>query len=65
MNSRSHDEEALHILRHSTAHLMAHAVMELYPGTIHEFIERTTESAGVISRKIIYTMIGREPISED
>ncbi len=26
-------EEALDILRHSTAHLLAHAVLELYPGT--------------------------------
>ncbi len=27
-----HSEEGIHILRHSAAHLLAHAVIELYPG---------------------------------
>ncbi|MBN2381491.1 threonine--tRNA ligase [bacterium] len=29
-----HSEEGLEILRHSAAHLMAHAVLELFPGTL-------------------------------
>lgn len=31
---RSDSEEGLHILRHSAAHLLAQAVMELYPGAL-------------------------------
>ena len=40
---RSESEEGMHILRHSGAHLLAQAVMELYPGalpTIGPAIER-------------------------
>ena len=31
---RSDSEEGIHILRHSAAHLLAQAVMELYPGAL-------------------------------
>jgi len=40
-------------------------LMELYPGTIYEFIEKTSEPAEVVTKKITNLIIDREKLSED
>jgi len=50
--------EALHVLRHSTAHAVAQAVQELYPGT-------KIGQGPVIENGFYYDFDRAEPFSED
>ena len=52
------DSEALDILNHSTAHLLAHAVMELYPDSQLAF-------GPSIEEGFYYDIMFKEPISEN
>lgn len=44
---------------------MGMRLMKIYPGTIHEFIERNSESAEVIAKRITYMITGREADEEE
>lgn len=52
-----YSEEGLHILRHSTAHLLANAIVELYPGA--------KPNAGPPTEDGFYYDFDMEPISSD
>ena len=52
------DSEALDILNHSTAHLLAHAVMELYPDSQLAF-------GPSIEEGFYYDIMFKEPFSEN
>jgi hypothetical protein len=43
------------------AEWMGERLVELYPGTIYEFIERTDESVEIITERIAQMILGREP----
>lgn len=42
---------------------MGNRLMELYPGTVYELIERTYEPAEVITGKIMNFIVGKKPFS--